>query len=197
MGFCNARELSISAARLNLNDYFWPEAEVRLVIHSTDATDPKQPVEIIGYSNLFSDISNAYRFQGRLKRLPFALSFLGLSVVVGLVSWNLRQSWLAEGVSGSTYASVAWGTEVLVALLVLPLCAARLRDLEWPSLLAVFIFVSPALSPTLLVLIALKNGGSLSAPHWMPGLILISSVVLVVGIVILLVMRGTDGDVQI
>jgi uncharacterized membrane protein YhaH (DUF805 family) len=139
---------------------------------------------------LLSGILNTYSFQGRLKRLPFALSFLSLSLVVGFVSWNLRRLWLAEGVSGSTYVSVAWGTELLVALLVLPLCAARLRDLGWPSALSLLILISPALSPTLLVLISLKNGGSFSAPYWVPDLISYSAFALVVGLGVLLAKRG-------
>jgi uncharacterized membrane protein YhaH (DUF805 family) len=139
------------------------------------------------------EIFNAYRFQGRLKRLPFVVSFIGLSLIVGFVSWKLRRSWLADGVSGSTYASFAWGTELLVALLVLPLCAARLRDLGWPSALSLFIMISPALSPTLLVLLSLNNGGSLSPPRWIPDLILLSALALLIGIVLLMVKRGNKG----
>ncbi len=141
---------------------------------------------------MLSDIFNSYRFQGCLKRLPFTLSFLGLSMVMGFVSWTIRRSWLTEGVSGSTYASVAWGTEVLVAILVLPLCAARLRDLDWPVALSLLILVSPALSPTLLVLIALNNGGSLSPPQWVPGLFSLSAFGLLAGLMVLMVRRGAS-----
>lgn len=145
---------------------------------------------------MLGEILSTYRFQGTLSRLPFVLAFIVFSVSVGVVSWNLRRQWISLEDNGLTYVSVAWATEVFVALLVLPLCAARLRDIGWPAALSILILISPALSPTLLAIISLVNGGTFAAPHWVPNVISVLGIGLLIGLLLLFLKRGENRGID-
>jgi uncharacterized membrane protein YhaH (DUF805 family) len=179
-----------SESELATDDWFWPEAATQAFRGRMTATDPKPPLRKPVQRQLLSEISNACRFQGTLRRLPFALSFFGLSVVISVVSFGLRQNWLATGEDDLAYLAAAWGSEIFAAILVLPLCAARLRDIGWPAALSALVLVSPLLSTKLLVLIAIQNGGSLEAPRWIGDLISIVAILLLIGLAALIFKRG-------
>ncbi|MEO1018100.1 MAG: hypothetical protein AAFY56_10450 [Pseudomonadota bacterium] len=139
---------------------------------------------------MLGEILSTYRFQGALGRLPFALGFFALSCAVGFTSWNLRQQWIGLEDGGLTYVSIAWATEVLVALLVLPLCAARLRDIGWPAGLSVLILISPTISPRLWVIFSLVSGGTLSFTRWLPPVFSVISIGLLIGLLLLFLKKG-------
>ena len=141
---------------------------------------------------LINDILNSYRFRGSLRRVPFVVSVVSLSIVLGYVSFKLRQTWHLGGGSDYGYLAMAFGTEVLIALLVLPLCAARLRDIGWPSYASVLILLSPLVSLRLIVLIAHNNGGTFSPPFWYTGAIAVASVVLLIFLMLLTFRKGTN-----
>ena len=106
------------------------------------------------------------------------------------MSFSLLQRWLATGEEDLAYLAAAWGTEVLAAILVLPLCAARLRDIGWPVAFSPLILVFPLLSTRLLVLIAVQNGGSFEAPHWLGDLMSFATILLIAGLAALFLKRG-------
>jgi hypothetical protein len=87
---------------------------------------------------------------------------------------------------------MAFGTEILVAFLVFPLCAARLRDIGWPAYASVLILLSPLLSLRLIILIAHNNGGTFSPPFWYTGAIVITSAALLFFLILLAFRKGTN-----
>ena len=113
-----------------------------------------------------------------------------LSVVVGYASFTLRQRWLAGGGSGMSYVVIAWSAELLVAVLVIPLCVARLKDIGWSPLLALLVLLSPILSPTLLIIVALNQGETFSAPHWIPTAVSVGSLILFIFLIAMVFWRG-------
>ena len=141
---------------------------------------------------MHSAILNAYRFHGVLPRIPFALSFLGLSSLIEAISFSLRYSFMSAGVDAFTLASIVWGMKMLGAILVLPLCAARLRDIGWPSVQAFLIVLLPALSPIPALLIAYKVGGTLSLTHWAFDVTAVLVIPLLVWLLLLFAIRGED-----
>lgn len=140
--------------------------------------------------NILGEILLAFRFGGTLNRLPFAAGFFGLAATIAYSSFIVRQHWISVEDGGLTYVSVAWATEILIAIIVLPLCAARLRDIEWPAILSMLILITPALSPKLLVIISLVNGGTFSAPHWALHAISALGIGLAIGLLLLFLKRG-------
>ena len=81
---------------------------------------------------------------------------------------------------------------MLVAILVLPLCAARLRDIGWPSIQSILIVLLPALNPMFALLIASKVGGTLSITHWAFDVTAALAIPLLVWLLLLFVKRGKD-----
>lgn len=120
------------------------------------------------------------------------MSFLALTITIGLVSFGLLERWLVTGEETLAYLAAVWGTDVLIAFLVMPLCAARLRDIGWPAPLSLLILVFPLLSTRLMVLIAAQHGGLFEAPHWIDDLMSIATVLLLAGLSVLFFKRGRN-----
>ena len=136
------------------------------------------------------EILNSYRFQGRLGRLPFVLSFVTLSVAVNFIAYGLRRSFVNSETAADSYLIAAFGAEVFLALAVFPLCAARLRDIGWPQILAILIFLSLIFSPWHMVIAALNSLGVISSSYFYSGLNTVGSIVLLWFILTLALQKG-------
>jgi len=139
---------------------------------------------------MINNILNSYRFKGQLRRIPFVLSFLILSIVTSYISYLFRQAFLGLESGGDHYLTASFIAEILVAFAIFPLCAARLRDIGWSQFLAVLILLSPLLSPRLMIIAALNSFGFISSSYWYSGFNLIGSVVLLLFIFSLMVLKG-------
>ena len=103
---------------------------------------------------------------------------MSVSVPISVIAYFLRIKWLNSGMSDLANLYAGFGTELLVALLWVPLCLGRLRNLQWPVYWCFFVLASPLLSPKLLSVVALVKGGSFAIPSWYFSATLVLSVAL-------------------
>lgn len=115
-------------------------------------------------------------------------------MAIGVASWAFRQQWAGVDGAGLTYASIAWGTEILIALALLPLCAARLRDIGWPAALSILVLTVPVFSPRLIAVASLARGDSLSVPGYVANLMSVVAIVQLIALAVLFLRKGQDSE---
>ena len=141
---------------------------------------------------MIKDILNSYQFRGRLQRIPFALAFAAIAISLGYAAYEIRRSLYVGGDGGESYLLVAWGAEILIALLVFPLCAARLRDIGWSAYLSILILFLPFFSVKFAIIAALNAGGFMSSSYWFSGFNLIGSIVMIAFVAALALVKGAN-----
>ncbi len=84
---------------------------------------------------------NALRFSGKLNRIEFLVSVIG----IGLVSYLIQRSVAISGVAQPSSTDELLRNIILahaaIALVCLPFFVCRLRDIGWPIILSAIIFV--------------------------------------------------------
>ena len=145
---------------------------------------------------MISEIFNSYRFRSQLGRLPFVLSLVTLAIGLKLTYYALLSAYAHEAVYGSTnsekYLIAAYGVNVLLALALLPLCVARLRNIGWSPYWAIFILLSLLVSPWHMIIAALNDAGIISTSYYFSGFNMIGSIVLLWFVFVLAFHKGAN-----
>ena len=111
---------------------------------------------------------------------------------MSFIAYGLRRSFLNSETASENYLVAAYGAEVFLAFALFPLCAARLRDIGRPQILAILIFLSVIFSPKHMVIAALNSLEIISSSYFYSGLNTVGSIVLLSFILVLATQKGTQ-----
>lgn len=144
---------------------------------------------------VIKDILGAYRFKSRLHRLPFLLAISSVFLVVGISEIAIREGFLCPDDEINCLMAAALGLFVFQAIAIFPPCVARLWDIGWPKVLAVFPSILAFLThPIQMVISMLNKADVISTSYFHSGFNLIGSTLLLFCIFLLVLVKGGNAD---
>ena len=113
---------------------------------------------------MIAKILKSYVGRSNLSRLPFLLGFVLLTGAGSILIWIVRDVWIDKSIDDASYLLSRIVIQTVLAIAMIPLCIAKLRDLGWPILLSGLAIVPPLGDPKIFVWLAIKNGGTFPMP---------------------------------
>lgn len=90
-----------------------------------------------------SEVLDAYRFRGSLHRIPFLFFAVFLLVLFPYIQKLLMGGWIESGRSLVEIVPVLHAIHWAPYILLVPLCASRLRNIGWPQSLSALALLPP------------------------------------------------------
>lgn len=142
---------------------------------------------------VLKDILSAYRFKSRLHRLPFLVAILTVFLVVGIGESAIREGVLCPDGGINCLVAAAYALFAFQAIVIFPPCVARLWDIGWPRVLAVFPSILAFLTHPIQMVISLLNKADvISTSYYHSVLNLVGSTLLLCCFFLLVLVKGSE-----